>query len=97
MNKIILLIISYLLALYVAFAQTPTYTPIDPHWQLEWEDHFNSLDQTRWIIKDRESEHNEHTFFLEENVYTSNGNLVIKVNNNRIVNDGQWYIIPWEK
>lgn len=74
---------SCLFIAHIAFAQTPTSNPIDPHWQLKWEDNFNSLDTTRWMIHDKVIQHNEYTFCLKENVYTSGGNLILQVNNTK--------------
>lgn len=65
------------------FGQTPSN---DPHWQLVWEDEFNSLnlDNTKWTAIDW-ADGNNATIFLKENVSINNGNLVLTVKNNPII------------
>jgi len=58
--------------------QTPSN---DPHWQLLWEDNFNSFDANKWLKVDW-AQHGEPQLYLANSVTVSNGNLVIKVNNN---------------
>jgi len=91
-NTVSLQIICYLFISYIAFAQTPTYNPIDPHWQLVWEDHFNSLDtKTRWKTLDTIPQFTVSAILLKENVYILNGNLVLRVNNNKHIHNGTQY------
>jgi len=59
------------------FAQTPAN---DTHWQLKWQDNFNSFDGTKWIKGDIGTQGGEF-LYLEQNVWVENGNLVIEVNN----------------
>ncbi len=61
-----------------ASGQTPSN---DPHWQLEWEDNFNFFDNTKWVKAHYCDHYGEPQLYLEQNVWTSGGNLVIKVNN----------------
>ncbi len=60
------------------FGQTPAN---DPHWELVWQDNFSSFDANKWLKVDW-AQHGEPQLYLESNVSTSGGNLVIKVNNN---------------
>lgn len=76
MKKTVLLI-PLLLSLWT-FGQTPSN---DPHWQLVWEDHFNTFDANKWLKVDW-AQHGEPQLYLANNITVSNGNLVIKVNNN---------------
>lgn len=76
MKKTILLI--PLLLCLRTFGQTPSN---DPHWQLVWEDTFNSFDASKWLKVDW-AQHGEPQLYLANNITVSNGNLVIKVNNN---------------
>lgn len=61
-----------------SYEQTPSN---DPHWQLLWEDDFNTFDDNKWLKIDW-AEHGEPQIYLAQNVTVSSGNLVIKVNNN---------------
>jgi len=63
----------------ILFGQTPSN---DPHWQEVWKDDFNFFDNTKWV-KAHYCDHGEPQLYLEQNVWTSGGNLVIKVDNNR--------------
>lgn len=76
MKKTVLLI-PLLICLWT-FGQTPSN---DPHWQLVWEDNFNSFDANKWLKVDW-AQHDEPQLYLASNIAVSNGNLVIKVNNN---------------
>ena len=60
------------------FTQTPAN---DPHWKLEWEDNFNSFDNSKWSKANYFDHYGEPQLYLESNVWTSGGYLVIKVNN----------------
>jgi beta-glucanase (GH16 family) len=77
MKRIILLTI--LLKSIVTTGQTPTN---DSHWQLLWEDNFNTFDSNKWLKIDWAYHGNEPQLYLAENANISNGNLVIKINNN---------------
>lgn len=61
--------------------QTPSN---DPHWQLLWEDEFNFFDNNKWVKANYGTHGNEPQLYLESNVYTSNGQLIIKANNNSV-------------
>lgn len=80
MKKLIAIIIGLLIS-HKGFAQTPE---DDIHWQLIWEDQFNSFDNTKWV-KAHYCNGDGRNLFLEQNVWTSNGNLVIKVDNSKAV------------
>lgn len=75
MKKTILLI--PLLFCLQTFGQTPAN---DPHWQLAWEDNFNFFDNNRWVKAHYCDHGGEPQLYLDNNVWTSNGNLVIRVN-----------------
>lgn len=64
-----------------AFGQTPSN---DQHWQLVWQDDFNSFDSNKWIKANYATHGTEPQLYLESNVYTSNGQLIIKTNNNAV-------------
>lgn len=80
MQKTILLIL--LFPCLWTFGQTPAN---DPHWQLIWQDDFNSttLDNTKWTIIDW-ADGNNATLYIKDNVTINNGNLVLTVRNNPV-------------
>ncbi len=80
MSKVIIFICC-LLIYNKGFTQTPAN---DPHWELEWEDHFNSFDNSRWIKAHYCDHGGEPQLYLDNYVWTSGGNLVIKVDNNSV-------------
>jgi len=63
---------------YFAFAQTPAN---DPHWQLKWEDQFNSFNTSKWLKGEYGDHYGEPQLYRTSQVWTSNGNLVIEVIN----------------
>jgi len=68
---------------YFVFAQTPTN---DSHWQLKWQDNFDTFDTNKWI-KGHNAVHGnpeEPQLYLESQVFTSNGNLVLTLNNTKV-------------
>jgi beta-glucanase (GH16 family) len=78
MKKLLVFFMSLLLSFHIVFAQTPSN---DPHWKLDWEDHFNTLNTNIWE-KAPYCDHGGKSYLLiEENVWVANGNLVIEVNN----------------
>ena len=82
MNRTIVFFIGWLLICHTAFTQTPSYTPIDLHWQLKWEEHFNTFNTARWL----KAEYSDHYYkdeqlYRAKNVWVQNGNLVIEINN----------------
>ncbi|NLJ81890.1 MAG: family 16 glycosylhydrolase [Bacteroidales bacterium] len=88
MNKITMLIMSCLLMHQIGLTQIPAN---DPHWQLKWQDDFNMFNSVIWVKADsaaREDRKNpknsEPQLYLGNQVWTSNGNLVIEVNNTPI-------------
>lgn len=69
------------------FGQTP---PNDPHWQLVWEDNFNTLNTNLWEVKNNFDHHSGLANNFSEgepqvytnrtdNVFVSNGHLILKV------------------
>ena len=77
MKKTYLLILVLLFARFV-FGQTPA---TDPHWILDWHDEFNFFDTTIWIKGHHCDHYGEPQLYLKDNVWTANGNLVIRINN----------------
>ncbi|MFZ7116229.1 MAG: glycoside hydrolase family 16 protein [Bacteroidota bacterium] len=63
----------------IANAQTPLN---DPHWQLLWQDDFNTIDPVKWVKAHYGDHFGEPILMLEQNVDVNGGNLVIKVDNN---------------
>jgi len=83
MNRMITTIIGILFLQNIAFAQTPTHTPKDPHWKStpEWEDNFSNLNN--WLpVPYTDHWGTKIHLCLEKNIWlNNNGNLVIAVNN----------------
>src|SRR5690554_4917047 len=76
MKKLILLILMPFCL--QSYGQLPSK---EPSRKLVWEDNFDSFDSDRWLKVDW-AQHAEPQLYLSENVTVSDGNLVIKVNNN---------------
>ncbi len=76
MKKTIMLSVVYLFAQVLVSGQTPAN---DPHWQLQWADHFDSLDTTRWLRADYGGRVMQ--LYRKTNISVSNSNLVITLNN----------------
>jgi beta-glucanase (GH16 family) len=62
----------------MAFTQT---LPKNKNWELKWEDNFDNFDDTKWIKADTVIHGNEPQLYLKDQVWTSDGNLVIELNN----------------
>lgn len=80
MKKTILLF--PLLVCLWTYGQTPSN---DPNWQIVWQDHFNFFDNSKWVKANYAIHLPEPQIYLSSNVYTANGNLVIRVNNNSVI------------
>jgi len=65
-----------LLSPFILIGQIP---PNDQHWQIVWEDNFDFFDDNIWLKRDYCDHNGEPQLYLEENVWTENGKLVIKV------------------
>jgi len=91
---ILLFKMTFVLIHNIIFAQTPAN---DLHWQLKWQDNFSSFNSTKWIKVHNCDHGGEPQLFLEENVWVSNGNLVIEVNNipKNCPLDGTYPISSW--
>ena len=74
------LIIIHLLLYHAIFAQTPVN---DSHWQLKWQDDFNTFNTNRWIKVHNCDHDGAYQLFRNQNIWTANGNLVIEVNNTK--------------
>jgi beta-glucanase (GH16 family) len=74
MKKTILLI--PLLYCLWTFGQTPSN---DPHWQLIWQDEFNTLNTNIWEVANNFDHYGEPQVYKTNNTSVLNGNLVIKV------------------
>jgi len=87
MNRTIVFIKFFLFLQVVVFAQTPSN---DSHWQLKWEDQFNSFNTNRWV-KAHNGIHTDDTkepqLYLADQVWVSNGNLIIKLDNTPVYCD----------
>ena len=81
MKRIIILFLSSVLIYHITFSQIPTN---DPHWQLKWEDNFDTFNTNKWIKADSSSNENRPQLYLANQVWTSGGNLVIEWNNSPI-------------
>ena len=79
MNKILFLMY-YLLITVLAFSQTPGN---DPHWKLNWQDNFDSFDNSRWVKAKYANHGSTPALFIEQNVRVENGHLVIEANSNK--------------
>ena len=79
-NTFCLKIASLLLAFsqLTVSGQTPTN---DAHWQLVWEDNFNTLNTSIWNVMDNFDHWGEKQVFLARNTYIENGNLVLELKN----------------
>lgn len=55
-------------------AQTPAN---DPHWQLVWEDNFNTLDNAKWTVANYFDHYGEPQVYRTENVSVSGGQLTL--------------------
>ncbi len=77
--KQIYFIIFLFISIYSCFGQTVLN---DPHWELVWEDHFNSLNSSTWRVANDFDHYGEPQVYTNRNnnVYISNGNLVLKMN-----------------
>lgn len=76
--KTILLIISLFFSL-LFFSQTPSN---DSHWQLVWEDNFNTLNTDIWYVQDNFDHYGgERQVFIDNNVYVENGSLICEIKN----------------
>lgn len=61
----------------------------DQNWQLAWEDNFNHFNNNKWL-KTSDCQHGDAPqLFLRTNVWTNNGNLVIRMNNDTAHCHGQ--------
>lgn len=74
-----LMIIFLINSIFKCFGQTILN---DPHWELVWEDNFNSLNTSTWKVANDFDHYGEPQVYTNRsnNVYISNGNLVLKVN-----------------
>lgn len=77
-NTFCLKIASLLLAFsqFTVSGQTPAN---DAHWQLVWEDNFNTLNTSIWNVRDNFDHWGEIQVFLARNTYIENGNLVLEL------------------
>ena len=77
--KQILLIILLLNSVFQCFGQTVLN---DPHWELLWEDNFESFDSSRWLKVNYAKHSNEPQIYMENTISIRDENLVIKMDNN---------------
>ncbi len=67
-----------LLNSFLLFGQTPAN---DPHWELVWQDNFNTLDTNIWKVQNNFDHYEERNVFIDDNVYVQNGSLVTEIKN----------------
>lgn len=72
-------VLFFILISKFSFGQIPG---SDPHWQLLWEDHFNSFDNSRWVKSHYCDHGGETVLMLEQNANVTGGNLIITADNN---------------
>lgn len=77
-----LLTIINLLIIGLIYAQTPNN---DLNWAPFWIDNFNTFDTGKWFVFDNHIHEAEPQLYKNENVWVSDGNLIIKVNNNKSI------------
>jgi beta-glucanase (GH16 family) len=58
----------------------------DPHWQLVWQDEFDSFNSSIWQKENDSDHYGEPQMYRNQNVTTSNGNLVITANRENYLN-----------
>ena len=76
--KQILLIILLLNSVFQCSGQTVLN---DPHWELLWEDNFESFNSNRWL-KVNYAQHGEPQIYMDNTISIRDGNLVIKMDDN---------------
>ncbi len=79
MKKVTFLFFLVVLNIY---GQTPMN---DAHWNLLWQDEFNFFDDNIWVKANYAIHGIEPQIYLESNVTTSNGELIISLNNNQVI------------
>ena len=67
--------IFFILLSEFSFGQTPAN---DQHWQILWQDDFNSLNTTIWNIANNYDHFGEPQMYRTNNCFVSNGNLVLR-------------------
>ncbi len=76
-------LIFFILILFIPFLNLWGQTPsTDPHWELVWSDSFDGdiIDASKWTVMDNFDHYGgERQVFIIDNVYQSNGNLVIEI------------------
>lgn len=73
------------------FGQTPSN---GPHWELVWQDNFNTLNDNIWYIKDNFDHYGgERQVFIDDNVYVENGSLVCEIKN-EVYSCPSWAVEP---
>ena len=77
-KKILLFLLWSLLTNLITFSQTPAN---DPHWQLKWEDNFNTYDNSKWRKANYAIHESEPQLYLADQIWTGGGNLIIECNN----------------
>lgn len=82
------------IANFIISTQSYGQTPInDPHWQLVWQDNFNSLDLNIWEIANNFDHYGEPQMYRTNNVTVLNGNLVLKAKKENYL--GHAYTSGW--
>ncbi len=85
------ILITALLPLIEMNAQTPSN---DLHWQLVWEDNFNTLNTNMWQVADHFDHYGEPQVYKAGNVSVNGGNLIIQTRQ-EMYNCPSLYLTPW--
>ncbi len=74
--RYVLLTFALIIPLCTVFSQTPL---TDPHWELLWEDHFNTLNTDIWNVRNNYDHWGyEWQVYRDNNVRIDNGVLVLE-------------------
>jgi hypothetical protein len=63
---------------------TPPATPPVAGWKEDWTDNFNTIDTTRWAVKNNTYASNENSYLLAKNVSIENGVLRVQAKNEAV-------------
>lgn len=74
--KNLIITLNALILFNIGIAQTPLN---DAHWQLVWEDNFDSLNTNIWKVLDWAVHNDEPQLYIDDNVDVFGGNLIITV------------------
>ena len=64
---------------YYDYVKVETYNFDTSEFELHWQDDFDSLDESRWLVSDNWNFDQNTTTFMKNQVYTEDGSLVLKL------------------